>query len=146
MTDNFDLYRALLRVSHLLRHGHGEPELKMAPGQHRVLSTLSRRGSMPQRDLLEEMGLARATLSELLTRLEEKGLIERVRSKADRRAIVVSLTKKGKAASEKAINIESDIADEAFAPLSAAQKDEMKSMLDAILQSWDNDAEDSASD
>ena len=136
MADNLELYRALLRVSHLLRHGHGEPELNMAPGQQRVLTVLSRRGPMPQRDLLEEMGLARATLSELLTRLEEKGLVERVRSKTDRRVIVVSLTKKGKAAGEKVVSVESDIADEAFAPLSAAQKDGMKSMLDAVLRSW----------
>ena len=136
MTDNFELYRALLSVSHLLRHGHGEPELRMAPGQQRVLAVLSRHDSMPQRELLEQMGLARATLSELLTRLEEKGLIERTRSKADRRAITISLTKKGKTASKKVVSIESDIADEAFAPLSAAQKDDLKSMLDAVLQSW----------
>ena len=138
MTDDLDLYRALLRVSHLLRHGHGEPELKMDPGQQRALAALSRRGSMPQRELLEEMGLARATLSELLTRLEEKGLIERVRSKEDRRAIVITLTEKGRAAGKKVAGIESDIADEAFSPLSAAQKDDMKSMLDEILQSWGN--------
>lgn len=138
MTDDLELYRALLRVSHMLRHGHGEPELKMAPGQKRVLTTLARHGSMSQRDLLEEMGLARATLSELLTRLEEKGLIERARSKADRRVTIVSLTKQGKAASKKVIDIELDIAEEAFAPLSAAQKDDMKSMLDAVLQSWDS--------
>ena len=138
MADDFELYRALLRVSHLLRHGHGEPELKMAPGQQRVLTILSRHDSMSQRDLLEEMGLARATLSELLTRLEEKGLIERVRSKADRRVIIISLTKKGKTAAKKVVDIESGIADEAFAPLSAAQKDDMKAMLDAMLQSWGN--------
>ncbi|MBO4352399.1 MAG: MarR family transcriptional regulator [Eggerthellaceae bacterium] len=138
MADNSELYRALLRVSHLLRHGHGEPELKMAPGQQRVLTVLSRHDSLSQRDLLEEMGLARATLSELLTRLEEKGLIERARSKADRRVIIVSLTKKGKVASKKVIDIQSGIADEAFAPLSASQKDDMKAMLDAVLQSWDS--------
>ena len=119
MTDNFELYRTFLSVSHLLRHGHGEPELMMAPGQQRVLAALSRRDPMPQRDLLEE-----------------KGLVERSRSKSDRRAIDVSLTKKGKAASKKVVSLESDIADEAFAPLSAAQKREMKSMLDAMLQSW----------
>ena len=136
MADNSELYRAFLRVSHVLRHGHGEPELMMAPGQQRVLSALARHDSLSQRDLLEEMGLARATLSELLTRLEEKGLIERTRSKADRRVIIVSLTKKGKAASKKVSDIQSSIADEAFAPLSAAQKDDMKSMLDAVLQSW----------
>lgn len=136
MTDNLELYRALLRVSHLLRHGHGEPELKMAPGQQRVLTVLARHDSLSQRDLLEEMGLARATLSELLTRLEEKGLIERARSKADRRVTIVSLTKKGKTASKKVVSIESNIADEAFAPLNANQKDDMKSMLDSILQSW----------
>ena len=136
MTDNSELYRTFLRVSHLLRHGHGEPELMMAPGQQRVLTVLARRDSLSQRDLLEEMGLARATLSELLTRLEEKGLIERTRSKADRRVVIVSLTKKGKAASKKVVSIQSDIADEAFAPLNAAQKDDMKSMLDAVLQSW----------
>ena len=136
MTDNSELSRTLLRVSHLLRHGHGEPELKMAPGQQRVLTMLARHDSMSQRDLLEEMGLARATLSELLTRLQEKGLIEREHSKADRRVIIISLTKKGKAASKKVIDLESAIADEAFAPLSAAQKKDMKSMLDAVLQSW----------
>ena len=138
MTDDIELYRALLRVSHLLRHGHGEPELRMAPGQQRVLTALARHDSLSQRDLLEEMGLARATLSELLTRLEEKGLVERARSKADRRVTIVSLTKKGKAAAKKVVRIESDIADEAFAPLSAEQKNDLKSTLDTVLQSWNS--------
>lgn len=136
MTENLELYRVILRVSHALRHGHGEPELKMAPGQKRVLTALARRETMTQRDLLDEMGLARATLSELLTRLEDRGLIERTRSKADRRVTILSLTRKGKIASGKIIDVESRIADEAFAPLGADEKEQLARMLAVMLDSW----------
>ncbi len=138
MTENIDLYRAILRVSYELRHGHGEPELKMAPGQKRVLAILSRHDFMSQRDLLDEMGLARATLSELLTRLENKGLIRRARSKVDRRVTVVSLTSKGVIASKRITDVETVIADEAFVSLDDAQKDSLAFALNGILESWKN--------
>ena len=113
MIDNSKLYRDFMHVSHILRHGHGDPALKVAPGQQRVLSTLAEageKGRLSQRDLGAQMGLSPAALSELLSKLEERELIERERSEADRRVTLVSLSSKGRKRAKALIDAENRVA------------------------------------
>ena len=73
----------------LRRHG-------LHPGQELVLMQLHGRDHQEQGVLLDAAGLDHSTLSRSLTRMEAAGLVRRARSGADRRAVVVSLTPKGK--------------------------------------------------
>lgn len=60
-----------------------------------VLSLLGNEKKISQIALVEKSGLDRSTLSEVLRRLVEKGLVVRPRSEEDARASDVSLTKEG---------------------------------------------------
>ncbi len=60
-----------------------------------ILSTLHRLGPMPAARLAEEERLQPQSLTRIILSLEEKGWIARTRSKEDRRAISIALTRKG---------------------------------------------------
>ena len=85
-----ELMGLLLQCAHIIRHRKGH---KM--GQRRVLHTLYDQGIVNQRELADQFDIRPASLSELLAKLEDKGLIERTRLAADRRNIVVSLSEQG---------------------------------------------------
>jgi DNA-binding MarR family transcriptional regulator len=60
--------------------------------QHRVLSLLLENGAMPQGELLEILDVRSSSLSELLRKLEDRGLILRERNPEDRRGFIISPT------------------------------------------------------
>lgn len=63
--------------------------------QRRVLFFLHEHGPMTQRELLEEMGVRAASLSELLSKLEAKGYVQKEKSETDKRNYNVSITEEG---------------------------------------------------
>lgn len=66
------------------------------PGQELLLMQLLERDHQTQAELLDSAGLDHSTLSKSLRRMEVAGLLTRKPSTQDRRALVVSLTAKGK--------------------------------------------------
>lgn len=63
--------------------------------QYRLLAALAEEGPLSQRGLAKTLGVKPASVSETVTRLEAKGLAERVPSAHDGRAVEVRLTPKG---------------------------------------------------
>ena len=68
---------------------------KKAVQQTEVLKLL-KDGPISQKDIQERLGVQPATVSELISKLETKGLVTRERSETDRRVVVLSLTEAGK--------------------------------------------------
>ena len=64
--------------------------------QYLVLMVLWEQDEVSLSWISEKLKLQSNTLTPLLKRMEEMGLISRVRSQTDERSIIVSLTKKGK--------------------------------------------------
>lgn len=60
-----------------------------------IIRMLSKHGSLKISQISEKMGLANSTVSEMTDRLEKQGILEKVRSKEDRRAVYVKLCDKG---------------------------------------------------
>ena len=60
-----------------------------------LLGLLLDRGPLPAGELAAAAGVSPATVSQMLDGLEEDGYVERVRSEADRRVVVVALTRQG---------------------------------------------------
>jgi len=87
----FQLARAHRAYAAELLRQHG-----LHPGQELVLLQLHQRDRQTQAALLDAVGLDHSTLSRSLTRMEAAGLVSRSPSAVDRRAVVVSLTAKGK--------------------------------------------------
>lgn len=65
--------------------------------QYLVLATLWSRDGQSVRELGEEVGLQSNTLTPLLKRMEEAGLVRRARSNEDERVVIVTLTDNGDA-------------------------------------------------
>lgn len=89
------LLRAVLALGRRLRSERPEGALTLSAIS--LLGTLGRRGPMPAVQLAAEEHLQPQSLTRLISRLERDGLIERRRSAADRRALVIALTENGKA-------------------------------------------------
>ena len=69
----------------------------VTPVQFSLLTALATRGELEQNRLALEIGLERSSVAEVVPRLQRRGLLQRRRSAADRRAKLVRLTRKGTA-------------------------------------------------
>lgn len=73
------------------------PKPEVTPRQVAVLLALNRAGTASQARLSEMIRTDRNTLSEMITRLVQRGSIERTPSNEDRRAFDLRLTEEGRA-------------------------------------------------
>lgn len=69
--------------------------------QHAVLCVLADEGPMTQRELGHRLGIDRTTIVAVVDGLDEKSLVERRRSPADRRAYLLTLTPSGERAQQR---------------------------------------------
>ncbi|WP_419786773.1 MarR family winged helix-turn-helix transcriptional regulator [Pseudodesulfovibrio sp.] len=83
-----DLFRRTSRL--MARAWHRQANAPMA--QSRILHLLRERGPVSQRDMLGELDIRSASLSELLAKLEAGGWIARERNPDDRRGFIISAT------------------------------------------------------
>jgi len=68
----------------------------ITPVQYSLLTTLVEHNEIEQTDLCMEIGLERTSVSEILPRLEARGLLSRKPSALDRRVKLVKITRKGR--------------------------------------------------
>lgn len=106
-------------------------------GQGRILRTLSQRGEMSQKELQDMLGIQAGSMSEIAAKLEDKGLIVRVRSEEDRRKVSLSITEQGRA--EAAQRDEAHILlrrAELFSALTSEEQGTLESLLDKLSADW----------
>lgn len=84
------------------RHKASEKGKLFSFGQYRVMAELIDKDWMNQRDLCEVLDIRPGSLSELLSKLEEAGMIKRRPSQEDRRSMDLRLTSKGRKTSQQA--------------------------------------------
>ncbi len=107
-------------------------------GKQHVLKTLYYAdGQMTQRVLLEKTKTTSASLSEVVGKLESAGLVERERSEADRRQLVVRLTDEGRARAEAVIADKERFEHDAFSCLGPGELDELLGLLDRLHDHWE---------
>ena len=80
-------------------------ELDITYPQYLVLLVLWKEDKQLVSDISKQLLLESNTLTPLLKRMEQKGLIQRVRQKSDERKVLISLTKEGHKLQEKAVCI-----------------------------------------
>lgn len=101
-------------------------------GQARVLTMISMKEGINQKDLAFLLGIRPQTLGELLQKLEERGLVERAKSETDGRAIEVTLTEAGRAHAAEIAERRALAAADIFAALSDDEKDQLNTILDKL--------------
>jgi DNA-binding MarR family transcriptional regulator len=76
-------------------------EMNLTGPQGMLLGTLAHHDEMKVSELSEKIGLSNSTVSGILDRLENQGLVERTRSKEDRRVVNIKVTDEFRKQSQK---------------------------------------------
>ena len=113
----------------LIRAAQSMHHPRAGASQELVLRILDREGSPDQQSLLRELRVRPGSLSELLGKLEQKGLIERERSESDRRRVIVRLTESGR----QALTPGEAAADDPFAVLTGEEQTALRALLEKVL-------------
>lgn len=106
--------------------------LGVTRAQWKVLFRLSRTPGLRQVELADILDVEPITLSRILDRLEEAGLVERLRDPDDRRAWRLEITTKAQPLIAKLRALAEELMDEAFAGLSEEELALMRSKLAKI--------------
>ena len=129
----FRLYtasRLITQAYHPLLSGIG-----LTYPQYLVMMVLWEQDAQPVNDIAKKLYLETNTVTPLLKRMEAEGFVERSRSKAEARQVIVSLTEKGRKLEEKASCIPYElggaVACRSITPESAPQ---LYGMLDDLIK------------
>lgn len=131
MDTNNKLIINLRDLGHMLRflfEGKGS--------QKRILIILNEVESITQNKLTERLGIKPGSASEVISKLESGGLIERTPSVTDRRTIDIRLTEAGKLQAEEAAQNREDRHSEMFSSLTDEEKEKLLSLLEKVNSDW----------
>ena len=95
------VFELALRLSEVMQRGLGERGLSASSAE--VLLTLDQGGPMVQRQISESLRCTPRYVTALIDGLEADGLVKRSRHPTDRRATLVSLTRRGSAAAARLV-------------------------------------------
>lgn len=129
----FSLYSASHRLVRSYRQLL-EP-LDLTYPQYLAMLVLWQQSELNVKELGEKLHLDSGTLTPLLKRLENKGLVSRTRSQLDERVVHIHLTEQGKALKNRASHIPVAIFQQSGLPL--AQLLELKQSCDLLFQQLD---------
>ena len=108
--------------------------LGVTRAQWKVLFRLTRTPGLRQVELAEACDVEPITLSRIIDRLEEAGLVERVADPTDRRAWRLQVTARATPLVEKLKALGEQLVDEAFADLTPAELDALRGTLSRIRE------------
>jgi DNA-binding MarR family transcriptional regulator len=126
----------LLKHSQLRLRALHEPALApldLDGRQFAVLDLVAAEGPRSQQQLGERMRVDRTTMVSLIDQLERKGLVERRRREADRRAYDVRVTEAGERVLEEARGAIEAAEREFLAPLSADDAQRLRELLGRLI-------------
>lgn len=133
--DSAQLAELLHRLTKRLRRTQAEglAPLGLTPAQERALRILAR-GEEPPRmtELAERLGIVPRSLTTVIDALEEAGLVRREVDPRNRRATLLLLTDRGAVVRDQMREARRRAAEELFAPLSAAERDELARLLTVL--------------
>lgn len=130
----FPLYAASKAVIHLYKPLL-EP-LDLTYTQYITMMVLWEHHSLKVREVGTCLHLDSSTLTPLLKRLEQKGLLTRTRSKQDERDLIVTLTEKGEALKEQAAKIPGQLS--SCLPIEPDKAQQLYKLLYELMEKLDN--------
>jgi DNA-binding MarR family transcriptional regulator len=110
--------------------------LGLSPRAWGVLSTLAESGPLTQIELATTMAIDRTVMVYLLDDLEDRALVERVRSPKDRRAFLIHLTPGGRNAQRQAAAALDGATETLLTPLDAAERRHLIDLLARVAAHW----------
>jgi MarR family transcriptional regulator, 2-MHQ and catechol-resistance regulon repressor len=134
--DNYELWRTFVNTYKTLHRAvdrNLEP-VGMRIQEMRLLFTLNNLGAVPMSVLAEEQVTTQASITGIVDDLEERGLVERIRSTEDRRVINVGITKKGKDALEKGLDSHREFIDKIMSVLTDREAEELSFVMNKLRE------------
>lgn len=114
--------------------------LDLSPTLSIALATLDRGGPLTPSELAARERIARPTASRLITRLEQRGLVERAPDPADRRSCIVSVTGAGRTLLAEARERKDAFLEDRLASLDPADRALVARAADVLELMLDGDA------
>lgn len=103
------------------------------PGQPKILESLLVRDGQTPKELCQACALDKSTMTGLLKKMEDKGLIKRQPSSNDRRSIRVYLTGEGREKGRKIQAAAASLNEEALSALTPDERETLIFLLNKIL-------------
>jgi DNA-binding MarR family transcriptional regulator len=103
--------------------------LGLKPNHVQVLAYLSAQPGASQRDLVDSLRVTPSTIVELIDELEGRDLALRVRNPQNRRASVVTLTRRGRAMLTRTLALSREVEAQLLEPLGAADRERLLGYL-----------------
>lgn len=103
--------------------------------QAHIFSIVRERGSINQRELMKTLDIRSSSLSELLKKLELRGLIERTRDEHDKRGYIISVAEGVENPFPEITRKDQPAREEFFATLENKEKEQLGTLLEKIIHS-----------
>ncbi len=133
----FHLMRQLLQ-EHTALWQKSLPDLTKQ--QYSVLCAVAEKPGIEQMDLMDDALMTKATLAELLVRMEKKGLVIRTAGETDKRRRLITLAPKGAAVLLEARPVAAAVDAAFLARLNAPQQQDLVTLLQTLLCAKAEDA------
>lgn len=129
MEGDDELSALLGRCGHHLYHRPSKGR-----GQGRILKILASQSEVTQKELQEALGVQPGSASEIISKLEDRGLVSRERDADDKRRVVLRITEAGRERAEASSCEEKG--QDLYEALSTEEQNTLKSLLKKLLESW----------
>ena len=129
---NEKLVHSLWDVHHKMRRLHDGKS-----SQSRILIVLREHEGMTQKELTDHLHVQPGSASEILSKMEQSGLITRTPNQSDQRTMDIFLTEKGISLSSEAMKQRKILYDKMFVCLTPEEQDALFSILEKLLADWD---------
>jgi DNA-binding MarR family transcriptional regulator len=129
--DEVELWRSLANQWKRLQRGaeRNLMRIDLSPAELRILRMLREGGSLPMNRFSTDTLLSQPTITSIVDKLEERGLVDRVRSKEDRREVLIAITRNGDATFVRGMELHRQFVKRAFAGLKVEEVNELASLL-----------------
>jgi len=106
----------------------------LTPRQYAILASVAQNPDISQTGLVEQTGVDRSTLADIVRRLVKKGLLQRKRTRRDARMYAVRLTQKGQSALNAIKPAAARVDQRLLSVLGASQRSEFIGALGEIVR------------
>lgn len=129
--ENKKLLELMEKCGHFLYHRRGG-----RCGQAKMLAVINARGEVTQKELMQALSLKSGTVSEVVSKLENKGLVCKVRSESDRRKLCITITPSGKELLKERLAVMHRQESVLFTALDKEEQTELERLLSKLFDDW----------
>jgi MarR family transcriptional regulator, 2-MHQ and catechol-resistance regulon repressor len=137
--DEVELWRSVVDSWKRLQRGAEKNlvSIDLTPAELRILRVLREQGSSPMNRFCHETMLSQPSITGIVDKLEDRGLVERVRSREDRREVLIAITPKGDHAFVKGMDMHRQFVEKALSALGSDEVDTLVALLKKLADASD---------